>query len=144
LSIKITQNLILEVVDGHFEETNYRESAFFTILLDASVYAEVYNIRLILPLPLPASTQWEMVREAAEAIEPASEELIRQAAQGEVLHNDDTTAVILETIRDPAHKEHEEMLDWLGGDYDAEAFSGDEVNRRLAPLQGRWKKSAKN
>ena len=49
---------------------------------------------------MPASTQWEMVKEAAEAIEPVSEELIRQAAQGEVLHNDDTTAVILETIRE--------------------------------------------
>jgi hypothetical protein len=51
---------------------------------------------------------------------------------------------LLEAIRDPAHEEHEEMLDWLGGDYDAEAFSVDEVNRRLAPLQGWWKKSAKN
>ncbi len=53
-----------------------------------------------LGIPLPASTQWEMVKEAAEGIEPVWEELIRQAAQGEVLHNDDTTAVILETIRE--------------------------------------------
>ena len=53
-----------------------------------------------LGIPLPGLTQWEMVKEAAEAIEPAWEELIRQAAQGEVLHNDDTTAVILETIRE--------------------------------------------
>lgn len=53
-----------------------------------------------LGIPLPASTQWQMVKEAAEAIEPAWEELIRQAAQGEVLHNDDTTAKILEVIRE--------------------------------------------
>jgi transposase len=53
-----------------------------------------------LGIPLPASTQWEMVKEAAEAIEPVWEELVRQAAQGEVLHNDDTTAVILERIRE--------------------------------------------
>jgi len=33
LSIKITQNLIGEFVDGHFEETNYRKSAFFIILI---------------------------------------------------------------------------------------------------------------
>ena len=58
-----------------------------------------------LGIPLPASTQWEMVKEAAEAIEPVSEELIRQAAQGEVLHNDDTTAVILETIRERRMRE---------------------------------------
>jgi len=58
-----------------------------------------------LGIPLPASTQWQMVKEAAEAIEPASEELIRQAAQGEVLHNDDTTAKILEAIRERCHRE---------------------------------------
>ena len=58
-----------------------------------------------LGIPLPASTQWEMVKEEAEAIEPAWEELIRQAAQGEVLHNDDTTAVILEAIRERRKRE---------------------------------------
>ena len=49
-----------------------------------------------LGIPLPASTQWEIVRAKAEKITPALEELIRQAAQGEVLHNDDTTVKILE------------------------------------------------
>src|SRR5262249_3896577 len=44
-----------------------------------------------LGIPLPASTQWEIVEEAAELIKPARDELIRQAAQGEVLHNDDTS-----------------------------------------------------
>ena len=58
-----------------------------------------------LGIPLPASTQWDMVKEAAEDIEPAWEELVRQGAQGEVLHNDDTTAVILETIRERHKRE---------------------------------------
>ena len=44
----------------------------------------------LLGIPLPASTQWEIVEEAAEVIQAARDELIRQAAQGEVLHNDDT------------------------------------------------------
>ena len=52
-----------------------------------------------LGIPLPASTQWEMVEEAAELITPAHEELIRQAAQGEVLHNDDTSVRILQMKR---------------------------------------------
>ncbi len=52
-----------------------------------------------LGIPLPASTQWEMVEEAAELIAPAHEELIRQAAQGEVLHNDDTSVRILQMKR---------------------------------------------
>jgi len=48
-----------------------------------------------LGIPLPASTQWEIVEEAAEVIKPARDELIRQAAQGEVLHNDDTSMKVL-------------------------------------------------
>ena len=43
-----------------------------------------------LGIPLPASTQWEIVEDEAELIQAARDELIRQAAQGEVLHNDDT------------------------------------------------------
>lgn len=48
-----------------------------------------------LGIPLPASTQWEIVEEVAEGIRPAFEELIRQAAQGELFHNDDTSMKIL-------------------------------------------------
>jgi len=51
-----------------------------------------------LGIPLPASTQWEIVQEAAATIEPAYRELIRQAAQGEVLHNDDTAMKVLELM----------------------------------------------
>jgi transposase len=49
-----------------------------------------------LGVPLPASTQWEIVWAKAEKIAPAYEELICQAAQGEVVYNDDTTVKILE------------------------------------------------
>lgn len=45
--------------------------------------------------PLPASTQWEIVANKAPDFEPAYGELIRQAAQGEVLYNDDTAMKIL-------------------------------------------------
>jgi transposase len=51
-----------------------------------------------LGVPLPASTQWDIVQAVAESLTPAFEELIRQAAQGEVLHNDDTTVKILELM----------------------------------------------
>ena len=37
---------------------------------------------------LPAATQWEIVEEEAQPIKPARDELIRQAAQGAVVHND--------------------------------------------------------
>jgi len=45
--------------------------------------------------------------------------------------------ILLEAIRDPAHDQHEEMLEWVGGDFDPQAFSVDDVNQRLAPLQRR-------
>src|SRR5271156_2668615 len=55
-----------------------------------------------LGIPLPASTQWEIVEEAAEVIQTARDELIRQAAQGEVLHNDDTSMRVLRMAREPS------------------------------------------
>jgi transposase len=51
-----------------------------------------------LDIPLPASTQWDIVAAVAADLAPAFAELIRQAAQGEVLHNDDTTVKILELM----------------------------------------------
>ncbi len=56
----------------------------------------------LLGIPLPASTQWEIVEEAAEVIKTARDELIRQAAQGEVLHNDDTSMRVLRLAREPS------------------------------------------
>jgi len=47
-------------------------------------------------IPLPTSTQWDIVNETAVQLEPAYRELIRQAAQGEVVHNDDTSMTVLE------------------------------------------------
>jgi transposase len=46
-------------------------------------------------VPLPASTQWEIVEQMANGLYPAYYELNRQAAQGDIIHNDDTTMKIL-------------------------------------------------
>ena len=54
------------------------------------------KLQRALGIPLPATTQWELVEAAAEKLEPALAELIRQAAQGELLHNDDTTMRVLD------------------------------------------------
>ena len=191
--------------------------------------------------PLPASTQWEMMKEGAEVMEPVWEELIRHAAQGEVQYNDDTMAKILEAIRErrkreqngdaadstertgtftsgilsatqgrkiasfftghqhagenlrdvllkraaglappiqmcdglarnepdlpdalkvilssggipgfynlleairnPAHEQHQDMLDWIGGEFKPDPFSAEDVNRRLSPIQRWWAKT---
>ena len=55
-------------------------------------------------IPLAASTQWGIVYAAALLMVAAYEELIRQAAQGEVVYNDDTTVKILELMGDRAKK----------------------------------------
>ena len=55
-----------------------------------------------LGIPLPAATQWEIVEERAELLKPARDELIRQAAQGEVVHNDDTSMRVLRLAREPS------------------------------------------
>ena len=52
-----------------------------------------------LGIPLPAATQWELMEPAAGSLEPILDELIRQAAQGSVVHNDDTGMRILKLVR---------------------------------------------
>jgi len=49
-----------------------------------------------LGIPLPAATQWEIMEPTADRIEPVFEEMIHRAAQGRLLHNDDTTMKVLE------------------------------------------------
>ncbi len=48
-----------------------------------------------LGIPLPASTQCQIMAEVAAPMMPAWEELIREAAQGGVVHNDDTAMRVL-------------------------------------------------
>jgi len=57
-----------------------------------------------LGIPLPSSTQWDVVEDLAEEIEPVFDELLRQAADGEIVHNDDTTVKILELMGERARQ----------------------------------------
>jgi len=53
-----------------------------------------------LGIPLSASTQWHVVSKAAPRFAPVYAELVRQAAQGGVIHNDDTTMRVLELLKE--------------------------------------------
>ena len=44
---------------------------------------------------------------------------------------------LLDALRDPTHEEHQELRDWVGGDYDPEVFSIEAVNRILMPRRSR-------
>jgi transposase len=61
-------------------------------------YNRSAGLQRALEIPLPASTQWDIVRAAAAKFQPVFEELIREAAQGDVVYNDDTTVKILEQM----------------------------------------------
>jgi hypothetical protein len=81
----------------------YDETAAAMIALlkygSATPFYRLEQLQAQLGIPLPAATQWEIVEETAELIKPARDELIRQAAQGKVLHNDDTTMRVLKLKR---------------------------------------------
>ncbi|RLB66525.1 MAG: IS66 family transposase, partial [Deltaproteobacteria bacterium] len=57
-------------------------------------------------IPLPSSTQFEIVDKLAGELEPVYLELLRHAAQGDVIYNDDTTMKILTLMqeKDPQRK----------------------------------------
>ena len=52
-------------------------------------------------IPLPAATQWDLLLRTLIGPEAIYQELIRQAAQGALLHNDDTYATLLGPVRRP-------------------------------------------
>ena len=58
-----------------------------------------------LNVPLPDATQWQIVHEAVPAPEAVFDELTRQAAQGDVLHCDDTPAKVLSLVVDRNKRE---------------------------------------
>jgi len=58
-------------------------------------FNRIESLQRAMRIPLPAATQWELVRDATPQLVPAWDELIRQAAQGEVVYNDDTTMRVL-------------------------------------------------
>jgi transposase len=80
-------------------EAKYDETAVSTLGLlkygSGLPFARLASLQGGYGIPLPESTQYEILQEAALALRPIFDELIRQAAQGEVLHNDDTAMPIL-------------------------------------------------
>jgi len=88
-----------ELPEGIGEEKYDAKAASMIALLkygSGVPFNRLEGLQESLGIPLPASTQWDVVQPAAKQMAPVYHELIRQAAQGDVLHNDDTTVKILE------------------------------------------------
>ena len=58
------------------------------------------KLQASLGIPLPPSTQWEIIEKVADKIHPVYTALIHKAAQGDVLYNDDTTMKILSLLKE--------------------------------------------
>ena len=87
-----------EAPQGVGEEKYDAESAAMIALLKYGAGLPFHRLEKLqegLGIPLPAATQWEIVQETAGTLAPALAEMIRLAAQGEVLYNDDTTMKVL-------------------------------------------------
>ena len=61
------------------------------------------RMQVDLGVRLPASTQWELMAQAGQALEPVHEALITLAAQGKVIHNDDTTMRVQSLTKEANH-----------------------------------------
>lgn len=68
-------------------------------------FNRVEGLQANMEIPLPAATQWEIVEDAAEKLAPAHDELVRLAAQGELVQNDNTAVKILELMGKRAAKQ---------------------------------------
>ena len=85
-------------------EKKYDETAASMIALlrygSGVPWYRLQGLEKSLGIPMPVATQCEIVAKTAVILQPALQELTRQAAQGEVVHNDDTSMRVLSLDRD--------------------------------------------
>ncbi|MBU0767417.1 IS66 family transposase [Patescibacteria group bacterium] len=96
--------------DGVGEEKYDEASGAMIALLkygSGMPFNRLEQLQASIGVPLPASTQWEIAEQVANRIYPVYEELKRQAAQDDVIYNDDTTMKILALMQnsdDPSER----------------------------------------
>ncbi len=86
-----------EVGEKKFDETVASMAAFLRYG-NGLPMNRIEGLQKVMGVPFPASMQWELMRDAAKKMEAAYFEFIRQAGQGEVLYNDDTSMRILDFL----------------------------------------------
>jgi transposase len=72
------------------------------------------NFQKALGVPVPTSTQWEIAASLFKTVIHPYEEMVRQAAQGELMHVDDTGVKILSIMKENKEKKavEEGAADW--------------------------------
>jgi len=99
-----TATLPPEVGEKKFDETVASMAAFLRYG-NGLPMNRIEGLQKVMGVPFPASVQWELVRDAARKMEAAYLELVHQAAQGEVLMNDDTPMRILDFLVEKRKRE---------------------------------------
>jgi transposase len=67
-------------------------------------WSRLAKLQESLGIPIAATTLWDKTEAAANLIHPVFRELIREAAQGDIIHNDDTTMKILSLVQENKNK----------------------------------------
>jgi transposase len=63
-------------------------------------FHRIEKLQESLGIPLPATTQWDILEKRSKGPYCAWQEMIRNAAQGDLFHNDDTTMKILDLVKE--------------------------------------------
>jgi transposase len=65
-------------------------------------------------IPLPASTQWDLVKVGADKLQPVLEELVDAAAQSKAIHNDDTYMPVVQLMNEKTRPKEPGMEERTG------------------------------
>jgi len=83
---------------------------------------------------------WDHVIQIEKILEPNSQAQYPRCVKGSRACPPDDCggpggySAFVAAIQDPSHRSHKEMLDWVGGEFDPEAFDLESINDDLAPF----------
>ncbi len=95
-----TANLPTEVIMGSRADSSAKAIVSLLKYRGGVPFYRQGQIQEILGAPISASEIWEMTEDVADVIQPVYATLCREAAQAELLHNDDTAAKILSRMQE--------------------------------------------
>jgi transposase len=103
LRCNLCQKIFTAAAPDHIGDEKYDAASGAMIALlkygSGLPFNRLDQLQAMLGVPLPSSTQWEIVESVADKIHPVYSALMRHAAQGEVVYNDDTVMKILDLMK---------------------------------------------
>ncbi len=103
LRCNLCQKIFTAAAPDHIGDEKYDAASGAMIALlkygSGLPFNRLDQLQANLGVPLPSSTQWEIVESVADKIHPVYPALMRHAAQGDVVYNDDTIMKVLELMK---------------------------------------------